>query len=398
MSRLPGYDEALERALAGAEPLGESEPAPLALASGRILAEPITADRDLPPFNRAQMDGYAVRGAEIGAQATWPIAATVPAGQPGPDHVPPGACVAIATGAPVPPDLDVVVPHEQSDRGDPVSLDADGVEVGHAIHPRGADARAGDVLLEPGQKLASAHLAIAAAVGRERVRVRRRPRVIVLTSGDEVRPIAAPLAPHQIRNTNAPMLLDLLARLGAEPYTARHLVDEREPTIAGVGQALAEADLVVTVGGVSAGARDHFPAAFEAHGLDRRLIGAAIQPGKPINVARHGDGAWVVALPGNPVSALACTCLFVWPLVHRLLGATAPLPWRALTLAEPVRPNPRRQAFRPARRTADDQLVVPAWAGSGDLVHTATTEGLVRLPVQAEDVPAGTMLPFLPFP
>lgn len=395
---LPDYDEALARALHGIEPLEWKELAPLDVAHGRVLREQVVADRDIPPFNRAQMDGYALRAAEFNSVESWPVAATISAGMPADAAIAPGHCAAIATGAPLPSDVDTVIQHELSDRGNPVRFSIDAIEPGHAVHPRGADARAGDVLIDVGVVLGSQHLGIAATVGLSRIVVARKPRVTVLTSGDEVLPIDDPVRDHQIRNTNGVMLLSLVQHIGAELLGCRHLLDEESITVTAVGEALGESDIVITVGGISAGDRDFFPAAFKTHGIQPQLCSAAIQPGRPIFVGRDPQGAIVVGLPGNPVSSLACCCLFVWPIVRALLGAPIELPWRDVQLSDPVKPNSKRRAFRPAIIAESGAARVPSWAGSGDLVHTGATHGLVELPVQSGEVQAGATLRFLPWP
>ncbi|MHC4948353.1 MAG: molybdopterin molybdotransferase MoeA, partial [Planctomycetota bacterium] len=252
----PDYAAALATALDGLGPLRRVERVGLAEAGGRVLAEAVTADRDLPPFDRAQMDGYALRASEVGGQASWPVAARIAAGQPADVEVGPGSCAAVATGAPVPAGLDAIIQHELSDRGDPVRFTIHAIEAGHAVHPRGADARAGDVLVAAGTVLAAHHAGIAASVGATTLAVHARPRAAVITSGDEVLPPDRTPAAHQIRNSNAPMLVPLLARMGADVTAARHVPDEPAPTRAAVAAALDEADLVVTVGGISAGERD----------------------------------------------------------------------------------------------------------------------------------------------
>lgn len=404
MPTLPLYREALAAALDGIAPLSGAERVDLSGAAGRVLAEPIVADRALPPFDRAQMDGYALRAAEVGRVKAFPVVATIAAGRAADVTVPPGRCVAIATGAPLPPGADAVVPHEWSDRGDPVRFEVTTIQPGHAVHPRGADAAAGVVLLSPGTPLGAHHVGIAASAGCTALPVRRRPRAVVITSGDEVVPVGSDVLPHQIRNSNGPMVALLLEAIGAGPIEHHHVPDEPGPTREAVGAALRRADLLVTVGGVSAGDRDHFPGAFEGHGVTASVSGARIQPGRPILVGRApgagrgAAGAVVVALPGNPVSALACTCLFVWPIVRALLGLDPALPWRDAVLAEPVKPNPTRQAFRPAALAPDGRVRVPKWAGSGDLAHTASTHGLVELPMQEAAVLAGTPLRFLRYP
>jgi molybdopterin molybdotransferase len=405
LSGLPDYREALHHALAAVderdiERLGMEEVA-LADASGRILAQPVRADRDLPPFNRAMMDGYALRAAEVACDRGFPLAGEVPAGSSGLVSVPAGSCVKIATGAALPLDCDAVIQHELSDRGDPVRFTIDRIEPGHAVHPRAADARAGDELMSPRTVIGAQHLGIAAAVGATTLRVRGRPRAAVLTSGDEVMAVetaAADLEAHHIRNSNGLMIGELLRRFGTAEPRLRHVRDEFGATLDAVRSAIGENDIVITVGGVSAGERDHFPAAFDACGVTLSLVGAAIQPGRPIVVGRTDDGVIVIALPGNPVSALACACLFAWPIVRRLLGLTAALPWREIELAEAVKPNAHRRAFRPAIVREDGRAVVPSWAGSGDLAHTSPTHGLIELPVQSDAVAIGTRLRFLAWP
>lgn len=394
----PDYAEALRRILDAVTPLEGVETVALDGAVGRVLAEPVVADRDLPPFDRAQMDGYALRGAEVGQVESWPVVATIAAGQPADIDVPPGRCVAIATGAPLPGDVDTVIQHELSDCGDPVRFTVDHVEVGRSVHPRGADARRGDRLVEPATILRPHHVGIAAMAGATPLAVRRRPRVTIISSGDEIRPVDERPLEHQIRNSNGPMLAGLLQRMGAAEPRQTHVIDEPAPTRAAVGAAIDEVDLLVTIGGVSAGRRDHLPDAFEAAGVQTVLHRASIQPGGPIYAGRHPAGTVVIGLPGNPVSVLACCCLFAWPVVRRLLGVDPALPWRSATLATPVRPNARRRAFRPCVIDAENRATVPGWAGSGDLAHTAATDGLVELPVQADEVAAGTSLRFLPWP
>ncbi|MCZ6834894.1 MAG: molybdopterin molybdotransferase MoeA [Planctomycetota bacterium] len=396
MTNLPDYHDALIKALSIVNPLLDPETVPLSACSGRVLVDPIRADRNLPPFNRAQMDGYALHASDIGKVESFPVIATIAAGMPADVEVPVGHCVKIATGAPLPEDVDCVIQHENSDRNDPVHFSIDTIEPGHAVHPLGADAKEGDVLLEAPALLMAHHLGIAASVGATSLKVSRKPRVIVLSSGDEVVEEGAEVLTHQIRNSNGPLVTELLYRMGAEPLANNHVEDELEATIRMVDGSIKTADLVITIGGISAGERDYFPTAFDECGIERALQGASIQPGKPIVVGKAPNGSIVVGLPGNPVSALACSCLFAWPIVKVMLGLPPTLPWMSVTLGEAVKPNPRRRAYRPA--IMKEEAFVPTWAGSGDLSHTAPTDGLLELPVQDDQVEAGTKLRFLPWP
>jgi molybdopterin molybdotransferase len=405
VAALPDYADALCLALEGVSRLDRVEEVELSEGGGRVLAEPIATDRDLPPFDRAQMDGYAVRAADFAPGRSWAVVGKIAAGSAADIRVPPGTCVVIATGASLPPTLDTVIPHEWSDRGDwrgqPVHFTIQTVQHGHAVHRRGSDARKGDVLIGAGTIMRPQHIGIAAASGRATIPVRAKPRAAVIASGDELVPIDTPtsrMENHQIRNSNAPMIRELLHRMGASVAWSEHVPDERERTIQALQRAIDNCDLVITIGGVSVGERDHFPTAFDRCGVKRTLTGASIQPGRPIVVGRAFDGTVVVGLPGNPVSALACACLFAWPIIRVMLGTVSELPWREVKLAEAVKPNPHRRAFRPAILKDERLAIVPSWAGSGDLAHTEPTHGLLELPVQSESVPAGTPLRFLPWP
>jgi molybdopterin molybdotransferase len=397
VSGLPTYHEALERATRAVRPLDEQVSVGTEEAAGRVLARSIVADRDLPAFDRAMMDGYALRSDELGAVESFTVAGEIAAGQADVPVVRRGECVRISTGAVVPEELDAVIEHELSDRGEPVRFSITAIESGSNIHARGADARAGDQLIQAGTVLSACHIGIAAAVGCPTIAVARRPRAIVLGTGDEVRPVDAVVQAHQIRDSNTPMIAELLRRFGADVLECQHVRDESRAVHDAVERTIGQADVLVTIGGISAGEHDHLPEAFIAHGFELVVRGAAIQPGKPILVGRRSSGQIVVGLPGNPVSSLVCAHLFVLPIVRRLLGLSSELPWTMIELSDAARPNARRQAFRPAIVLDDGRAVVPAWAGSGDLVHTAATSGLVALPRRAEPAQAGERLPFLPF-
>lgn len=405
MGALPDYPQALQLALRDVQPLKRVECLNLSEGANRILAEAIAADRDLPPVHRAQMDGYALRASEFVKGKSWRVAHSIAAGSSPAVRVLSGECVAIATGAALPEDVDTVIQHELSDRGDhhgqPVQFMIDAVQPWNAVHQRGSDAKAGETLLEAGTCLQPHHLGIAAAAGATKLDVVGRPRVAIVTSGDEVVPPETSnelLQPHQIRNSNQLMIKSLVERAGGDPFLLQHVKDDRAQTREALRTAFDNADLVITIGGVSAGDRDYFPEAIPKFGVKTTLQGASIQPGRPIIVGCAPSNVVIVGLPGNPVSALACACLFVWPILRVMLGLNEELPWREVSLMEPVKPNPNRRAYRPASLIAPDRVRVPNWAGSGDLAHTAKTNGLLELPVQSESVPSGARLRFLPWP
>jgi len=376
---------------------------PAECACGAVLAAPIAADRDQPPFDRAEMDGYAVRAADIRAGVRLRVIGETPAGAgPGPE-IGPGETIRIATGAPLPPGADAVIPHEETDRDQPeVTIHSERAEPGRAVHPRAADARAGDTVVPAGTRLAPHHVAIASALGATTLEITGGPpSMSILTSGDELVDPATPteqMRPEQVRDAALALLTGFARSVRAPVVGAQRINDDAVRTNEVVAQAAASSDIVVTVGGVSAGERDFFPEAFASIGAETLLRGAAVKPGRPILVAMRPDPVCIcVGLPGNPVSALATAHLFLWPIVRHLAGHGASLPWRDATLAEAVRPNARRRTFRPVVIEGDGRVRAPAWRGSGDLMHTAPTHGLIDLAPGAEEVGAGTPVRFLPW-
>jgi molybdopterin molybdotransferase len=398
MGELPTYKEALRNALATLSPTITTETVPLEAILGRLVATDIIADRDFPPLDRSQMDGYAVVAIEVKNGATMRVVGEVAAGTTFEGEHEPATCVSIATGAPVPDCFDAVVQHELTDNGsDVVVFHCEGIKQGKSIHSKGVDAKAGDVLVAKHTKLAPQHIGIAASVGTDAIKVLSKPKVIVITSGDEViAPDETPL-PHQIRNGNNPMLTSAFASMGCDVVQTHHVLDDPEATDVIIAEALdGRCDLVVTIGGISAGKRDFFPAAFANSGVELVVKGAKIQPGKPIIVGKHTN-AVVLGLPGNPVSALVCSCVFGWPIVRSLQGVPAALPWQKASLVTEVKPNPNRVCFRPCQ-LVDGKITVPSWQGSGDLVHTAKTNGLVQLPSSENALHEGDIVSCLTFP
>ncbi len=400
---LPDYDRALGEVLRRVSRLGH-EVVPVGEASGRVLREDITADRDQPPFNRSAMDGYAVRSCEVRPGAWLEVVTTIAAGAAADRSVDlKKGAARIATGASVPDAYDAVIRLEQAEEVDGrVRFTLDSVEPGASIHKRGADAQANRLVVRSGSVLGPQLVGVAAGLGQAEVRVTRRPSVSLITTGDEVRPPATPtkdLSPQQIRNSNGPMIDALLRGLGVEMMDHIHVVDDPQATLAAAREALGKSDLVVTVGGISAGQRDFLPGVWRELGLETVVQGVAMQPGKPVLVAQEeASKRLVIGLPGNPVSVLTTAHLFVWPVIRGMLGLSPALPWRRVWLSEPVKANARREAFRSARLLGEtrDQAQVIGWHGSGDLVHTCAADGLVRLPQRAEPLDAGEALPFLP--
>lgn len=362
-------------------------------AAGRTLAEAVTADRDHPPFNRAAMDGYAMRHAEHAD--TMACVGRIDAGADIDITVPAGSCIAIATGARVPEGLDTVVQHEWTRAAGQSIVFQRMADIGANVHLQGADAVSGTQLVPKATMLDTVALGLAAACGQTTLRVRRCPSVAVCTSGDEVVAATDTPAAHQIRNSNGPMIASLVQRLGAIVHSTTHLCDDADAVLAPLADLVAPADIIVTTGGISAGERDVIAAAFDDLGVTWTIIGATVKPGRPIRLGLLGETI-VVCLPGNPVSALVMGSLVLSRICAAMLGR-APKPWAPAALAQAVNANARRTLIRPCH-LVDGTIRIPTWQGSGDLVHAAGTHGVVRVPMQSEPVPAGTLLPFCPWP
>jgi molybdopterin molybdotransferase len=347
MAEPRSVDEALVALLEGVRPT-DTEPQPLSTSGGRVLAEAVPARLDVPGFDNSAMDGYALSHRDAGH---WlPIAQRIAAGTPA---VPlaPGSCARIFTGGEIPPGADAVVMQERVEVAEGRAWIPRGIPEGDNVRRRGRDVVAGEALLPAGERLEAAALGHLAGQGITEVTVRRRPRVALLSTGDEIVDPGKPLGPGQIYNSNRPMLSRLLERFGAEPVLAFTVPDDAEATRCMLSEAAASADLVVTTGGVSVGEEDHVKAAVEQLGrLD--LWRLAIRPGKPLALGRlprpDGSEARFVGLPGNPVSSYVGAWLFLRPLVGALLAcpALAALPRLAATADFATATGPRRHYMR----------------------------------------------------
>ncbi|KIN13351.1 molybdopterin molybdotransferase MoeA [Vreelandella titanicae] len=322
MSDLQPISAALEALLADVSVIGV-ESVPLEAAAGRVLAQAVTAQLDVPPFDNSAMDGYALRAADAGQ---WlPVSQRIAAGTQA-KALAPGSCARIFTGGEIPPGADCVVMQERVQvDGDRALMPAD-IPAGDNVRRQGRDVRQGSVLLDAGERLEAAALGHLAGQGITQVSVRRRPCVALLSTGDEIIDPGTPLKPGQLYNSNRPMLRRLLENFGAEVVSTVSVPDDYARTVALLTAAAAEADLVVTTGGVSVGEEDHVKAALEAIGqLDMWKL--AIRPGKPLALGRlpRDDGSQVrfVGLPGNPVSGFVGAWLFLRPLLGAMLGCPA---------------------------------------------------------------------------
>jgi molybdopterin molybdotransferase len=390
--------EASAAIAAALEPL-PAEACRLEHAAGRVLREAIVAERDQPPFDRVAMDGIAISAAAWSAgRRAFRVAGTVAAGAepaPLPDAE---ACLEVMTGAVLPAGADAVVPVEQLTLdGGRATLDgAVAVTPWANVHRRGTDARRGSESLAPGTRLRGPELAIAASAGRGAVLVSRVPRIAVISTGDELMPPDVPLAPWQIRRSNAYGIAATLALHGYGWLDDDHVPDDPGRIRAALAGHLAAANALVLSGGVSAGRFDHVPGVLADLGVRRVFHKVAQRPGKPFCFGVGPAGQPVFALPGNPVSTLVCLVRYVLPALARLT-AQAPAPPLLVPLATAWDPSHGLTAFLPVDRvTAGDRAgaVQPhPTHGSGDFTALAGTAGFVELAAGVRREP-GDAVPF----
>ncbi|MGY1811825.1 molybdopterin molybdotransferase MoeA [Blastococcus sp. SYSU D00820] len=377
--------------VAGLLPAMPVETVPLAQAHGRVLAADVPALVALPGFDNSAMDGYAARWAEVGSAGEQPVrlpvADDVPAGRTDVVPLAPGTVQRIMTGAPLPAGADVVVPVELTDGAtDVVTITACPARGTH-VRAAGEDIAAGTVALAEGTPLGAAQLGLAAAVGHRELPVRRRPRVLVLSTGSELVEPGAPLLPGQIYESNSALLVAAVGDAGGEARRLHFVPDDVDQFLTTVRAELATADLLVTSGGVSAGAYEVVKDAFAGLGTVE-FAKVAMQPGGPQG-AGTVDGVPVVTLPGNPVSAFVSFEVFVRPALRRALGHAAPGRLRApATLTSPLRsPAGRRQFLR--GRYDDGRVSQVGGPGSHLVAHLARANCLVVVPEDVTELPEG---------
>jgi molybdopterin molybdotransferase len=392
MSLLP-VEEAQARLLALAAPLAPQS-VPLGEATGRWLAEPLEARRDQPWTDLSAMDGYAVRHADI--PGPWTLTGEMAAGAvPASDIVAPGTTMRIFTGAPMPPGADTVVLQEDvAAQGIIIRMTGDGPGgLGKHVRSRASDFAQGDALLAAGTRLGPPQIALAALAGHAALSVRHRPRIAILSTGDELVPPGAPCPPGKLPASNGIMLRTMIESAGGTVIDER-LVPDQLDTLTEALRAAAQADIILTSGGASVGDHDLVKPAIEAAGGGIDFWRIAMRPGKPLIVGRLGT-AIILGLPGNPVSAMVTSALFLLPLVRHLAGATDPLPrMRSARLGTAMPPVGQRTDF--IRATLSDELVTPlAFQDSAAMRAAAQANALIVRPAGAPAAQAGATVQIL---
>lgn len=360
-------------------------------ALGYVLAGEISADRDYPPFHRSTRDGYAVRAAAARAGATLRCAGEIKAGDTVNTPLAPGTCVQIMTGAAAPPGADAVVMIEHTNRTrDQVRFDRD-ARTGQNIVPSGSEVKAGATVLSPATRLGFAELALAAQVGATELQCASKPRVAILSTGDEVVAIDALPGPFQIRNSNSVSLAAQARLAGAEPVLLGNSPDQIGDLRIKIERGLKE-DILVLSGGVSMGKYDLVETVLKELGAEFFFDSVAIRPGKPAVFARC-QNKFVFGLPGNPVSTMVTFELFVAPALDLMSGAAArPVPLLQARLGTDLTEKPGLAHFLPAR--VEWQGFVPSvrplpWQGSGDIATLVQANCFLVIPPDREQISAG---------
>ena len=359
---------------------------PLESAAGCVLREDVVADRDLPPFDRATMDGIAVNSASfLKGVRQFPVEGLQKAGSPAFLLRSRNACLEITTGAVMPKGCDCVIPVEYVAMDGRVARANDEFHArpGVNVHRKGSDARKEDILLRAGCRLLTAQIAVAAAVGKSHILVTKTPAIAVVGTGDELVEINRPVKPFQIRRSNTCALAAGLALSGYTRVKRFHIRDDQKKLRAGLKKILQKHDVVILSGGVSMGKLDFVPRVLEELGVTILFHKVQQRPGGPLLFGKTSDGKPVFGLPGNPVSTQMCFYRYILPYLNKAVGLP-PCPEHYVVLSEPVEVKTVSTHFLPVtiRSTKDGRLnaapVSPQ--NSGDFVSLAKSDGFIELP------------------
>jgi molybdopterin molybdotransferase len=400
LSSVEAYQSAILSAITPLAPVSLE----LAAAEGCVLAEDVTAAVSLPSFDNSAMDGYAVRAVDVAdasreSPVALPVTGEIAAGNIGAFRLVPGTAIRIMTGAQLPAEADAVVPVEWTDGGTARVEIHRPVEPGSAVRYVGGDATAGETLLTAGTRLRPMHIAVAASAGRTAVRVRPRPRVVVLSTGDELTEPGTPLVPGRIWDSNSYMIAAAAREAGAVAYRRSGVPDDPSGVLPALEEQLARADLLITTGGVSMGGEHDVvkEALRELGTVSFRKV--AMQPGMPQGFGVIGDARVpLFTLPGNPVSAYVSFQMFVRPALAALQGADdLSLPTVQATLTGPVRSPSGRRSY--LRAILDGPKVTPlSGQGSHQIAYLGRANALIIVPEWETQLPAGDTVDVLVLP
>ena len=390
---MPSFEEARRIILDAVGPL-DAEVVPLLDAVGRVLAEEVTAPRELPAWDNSAMDGYAVRAASVVPGVGLSISMYLPAGSGGADSLQPGTAARILTGAPLPPGADAVIPFEQAEEREGRVVPRAPVWAGAHVRRKGEDIRAGERVLEPGAVLGPAEISFLATCARRSVRVFGRPRVAILSTGDELVEAGEPLAPGKIHDSNGPAVAAAVKQVGGDPIQLGIARDERESLREGLSEGL-HANVLVTTAGVSKGDRDLVREVLTGLGVRQLFWSVDVKPGRPIAFGMCGRTP-VFSLPGNPVSMLLTFEQFVRPALLRMMGHRDVLrPLFPAILEDELRRKPGRVSLVRVWLERRDGELHASSAGNQDtgiLRTTLEADGVAIIPADWGDVAPGTRI------
>ena len=370
---------------------------PLLQATGRVLAEPIAADRDLPPFHRVAMDGIAIRFADYDkGQRYFAVDGVVGAGEAAPEFLPENACFEIMTGAMLPPAADTIVPYEQLKIHHGIAeIVQDKLKKGQNIHFQGSDHSKGIVLIPDGKLIGPAEISVAASAGKTQLLTKRLPRIAIFSSGNELVEIAKTPLPYQIRRSNSYAIHAALKRYGLDA-TMLHLPDNLEIVTQELQKAKGDYDVLLLSGGISMGKFDYIPKALESIGVEQRFYKVQQRPGKPFWFGTFGTNGLVFALPGNPVSTHLCLIRYVLPWLENTLGFP-PKPQSRAVLDRDFHFEPALQYFMQVKLSQDENAVLHATPilnkGSGDYASLLEADAFMELPANQTAFKAGQIFP-----
>ena len=372
---------------------------PLELAVGKILLEDISADRDFPPYDRVTMDGIAIRFEDFkNGQRSFPIEATIAAGQPTYEVIGSNSCVEIMTGAVLPIGLDTVIRYEDVVIDDGKALvELPKLQINANVHAQGSDRSANAVLVHAPIKLTPAEIAIAATVGKAQLLVADLPRVLVVSTGDELVPVESIPLPHQIRSSNVHTISAALHLLGVEAAHA-HLKDDADEVHDSLNRFLAEHQVIILIGGNSKGKFDYVPSTLRNLGVEELFYKVRQRPGKPFMFGVHPTGKFVFALPGNPVSSFMCLVYYFRYWLDQSLGIENAYPLAKLSQnVEFLRPLTYFLPVKIANQGSEIVAQPVEGRGSGDLANLTDADAFLILPEGQNQYEAGSAFPYISY-
>lgn len=372
---------------------------PLQEAVGFVLAEPITADRDFPPFPRVTMDGIAIAfNAWEKGKRTFLIESTQAAGEPKKTLANADNAIEVMTGAMLPAGTDTVVRYEDLTLESPhATITVDNIVRGQSVHRQGQDAASGEVLLSPAMILSPAEIALLASVGKTVVKIKNYPLTAVVASGDELVEVGQTPLPHQIRRSNTYAIEAAMKKIGWKGDQF-HLPDDKDTLRRSLEKILKQYDNVILSGGVSQGKFDFIPGVLESLGVKKVFHQVSQRPGKPFWFGASPEGKTAFALPGNPVSTFMCFHRYILPWLWKSVGIEAQPQYAVL--AEDFTFTPRLTYFLQVTVKNDGGMMMAypdAGGGSGDFANLKKIDGFLELPMERSEFKAGESLPFIPF-